>query len=893
MSQVISPSAIRAYKLSKYPAGQANKIFLEAGKAKRVTSQFMSRNGAKEAGRRIRDLKKTADGAKKVSDRGQKLWDSFTKVPAGNSQQSKASRWGGILAIFTLASVALLSAKVQEWTQEAQDKTNNSLAADLSKVLGKLNQYQLQIKKANELIAAQKLETQRTKDRVYELEKQIVPIREKSNDALYEVRQGRKIVEEKIKSTETTLNTKISKLSETYQKVRADVDKLIGDTKTGVSKQIQEIIDKIKQAQSATDAKVKTTNESVTAQSKLISEIQATIKAIKPPDKTDINKIISDVTDKVKALFNPQLTKISTIEASANKATIDAVEAKNTSTALKIDLGNLRITTDTRINALATQDGVLAGSITNLNQSIAAQNQNIAAIDKKSVVADFSSLQKKLDAQFNQFIADNNKALNVRDLQQSKLSQDFDRKLAEFANSQNLTNEQRFQQAIVQNQQALKVRDLQQSELSKKFDTDIATAINNFSKTSDQRYNDFINQNKQDLKIRDAVDQDLTRKISALERDNKDITADISKLDTKIKEQEKVNSESAKDIKQMLPVILALPAKVGSIPGQVAQQVPNLGSIEGVVQSGMCKSTAPGGCTKSALDEAVNNVNQNNDANKGDLLDKINAIGQGTDLALLGVINDKLGDKIPGGIGGKLVDGFKWLQLDRLLNILTFAATVHNAMMLSNDIGQTFLGIISNALQLIGIKDDKGNAYDIGGVINSTVENLVKGIIGAENYTELSAAWQKANRVYQATTNILNSFQGLAQSILQANELIGAYTGRIGNALKKAGAVLESAYPWMNPEPKFNRVTQGLEALQQTASTIQQVTQIPLDIVSQTTELTNAATEFTKAIKEDGKPENKATTAVEPDTIKATSADSKAISTISAIPDITDYLSSN
>lgn len=907
MPQVISPSAIRAYKLSKYPAGQANRILLEAGKARRVTSQFMSKNGAKEAATRIRALKKTADDGikvakegKKIADQGQKLWKLFTKADAFNRQATAVTNWGGILTALAVAGILTLIIKIQEFVQEANERGFDLLGNDLSKALSQAILATQAVKTLNKNFQEYKTRNDATNKeldkRTAQILKDNLTIKKDNNDIKYEVKKGREIVEQKIKSSENAINTRINKISETYQKVRADVDNLIKNTQAGVNKQIQETIAKIREAQINSDAKVKQANDGITAQSKVIASLQDAIKAIKPPTASDTNKIIADVTDKVKQFFNPQLSQLSeipTIKTSVNRADVNATEAKNVSNAVKLDLSNLKITIDSRFDALVTQDRTLAGNISNLGSAIKQQNKNIADIDKKSVVADFSGLQKQLDAKFNQFVADNNKALNVRDLQQSKLSQDFDKKLADFINQSNLTNDQRFQQFQAQNKQDLNVRDgLTQSKLSQDFDKKIGEAINNFGKSSDQRYQDFIAGNKEALKIRDNVDQDLSRKISALESDNRRITADIGSLNTKVKEQEKVNIDAAKDIKQMLPLLTGLPARIDSIPNKVAQQVPNIPSIENAVQTGMCKSTAPGGCTKAALDDAVGNINQNSNANKGNILDALNAGGQAIDLSLLTTINNKLGDAIPGGLSGKLVDGFKWLQLDRALNVLTFAATVHNAMMLSNDIGQTFLGIISNALQLIGIKDDKGNAYDIGSVINSTVENLVKGIIGAENYTELSAAWQKANRVYQATTNILNQFQGLAQSILQANELIGAYTGRIGNALKKGGVVLENAYEWMNPQPKFNRITQGLEALQQTASTIQQVTQVPLDIVSQATELTNAATEFTKAIKEDGKPENKANTAVEPDTIKA-QADASKTASVSPDIDISDFFNGN
>jgi hypothetical protein len=238
-------------------------------------------------------------------------------------------------------------------------------------------------------------------------------------------------------------------------------------------------------------------------------------------------------------------------------------------------------------------------------------------------------------------------------------------------------------------------------------------------------------------------------------------------------------------------------------------------------------------------------------------------------------ILSRLGDKIPGGLSGKLVDGFKWLHLDRVLNVLTFIATVQNHLMLSNDIGQTLIGAINNGLQLIGLKDDKQQPINVGQIISGTIENLIKGIVGTENYATLSAQWAKANRIYQASTNVLNSFMGLTQTVLQAAEMIAAYTGKIGNALRKGGVVLENAYGWMNPQPKFNRVTQTLESLQNGASTIQMVTQVPLDVVSATTEFTTASTEFVKAIKEDT-PANKATPIPEPDELKAKETQAKA-----------------
>ncbi len=241
------------------------------------------------------------------------------------------------------------------------------------------------------------------------------------------------------------------------------------------------------------------------------------------------------------------------------------------------------------------------------------------------------------------------------------------------------------------------------------------------------------------------------------------------------------------------------------------------------------------------------------------IISKLNQIqGQVTaNLGISNLVNLKLGATLPGGIGGKLVAGFKWLQLDRALSILTFAATVQNHLMLSNDIGQTLLGAFTNVLSLIGLKDDSGQSYDIGSIINSTVENIVKGIVGTENYATISEAWAKANRIYQASTNILNNLMNVNSVITNALEVVGSYTGKIGNALRIWGVVGEKAYSWMNPQPSFdNKWSTKLQQLQSGANTVAMVTQIPVDTVNAVTELNNSFTDLAKAVKQEPNTKN-------------------------------------
>jgi hypothetical protein len=203
------------------------------------------------------------------------------------------------------------------------------------------------------------------------------------------------------------------------------------------------------------------------------------------------------------------------------------------------------------------------------------------------------------------------------------------------------------------------------------------------------------------------------------------------------------------------------------------------------------------------------------------------------------------------GIATKLGLVAKWLHLDRALNLMTFAATVHNAAMLSRDLGQTLFGVISNVLAAIGIKDDKDNPLDFGSIVGHTVEDLLKNVIGAENYAALTINWKKANRIYQASANLLNNLQSLRYSITGALETIGGMNAKVGNALKKYGVLGDNAYPWFNPSPNYdNKFMRGLEVAETTVSSIDSVASEILSAQDSVKQIGEQKTELEKTIKE-------------------------------------------
>ena len=227
--------------------------------------------------------------------------------------------------------------------------------------------------------------------------------------------------------------------------------------------------------------------------------------------------------------------------------------------------------------------------------------------------------------------------------------------------------------------------------------------------------------------------------------------------------------------------------------------------VQKAVSTGVCNTLKPGGCMASMNQNAANAAN-NSAANNATLNNLANVGELGASAEILA----RLGPQLPGGISGFLQNFFanfeklaKWLHLDRVLNVLTFTATLHNAYMLSNGLSQTFFSMISNVLAVVGIKDKEDSPLDISKIVGGKIESFFKAILGVETVDGIKSEWKKYNRIYQAAANLLWSVQSIGQSILSALEIVGQWSASVANALRKWGVVAEHAYRTFNPEINF------------------------------------------------------------------------------------------
>ncbi|MDZ8135162.1 MAG: hypothetical protein RM049_07635 [Nostoc sp. DedQUE04] len=297
-------------------------------------------------------------------------------------------------------------------------------------------------------------------------------------------------------------------------------------------------------------------------------------------------------------------------------------------------------------------------------------------------------------------------------------------------------------------------------------------------------------------------------------------------------EQKKDFDDQIKRLTAIATGLAALTPAIQGIPDAIAKSPTVQAANKETTQGAVCEIAQPGGCLGKAIDDSANKVNQNNNQNTANLLDKINVGANAAQLALLELINTKLGDLLPGGLSGTFTRLWQTLQVDRILNILILITTFHNALMLSNNLAQTLFAAIDNISQAVGFKwkNEKGEESGFGSIASEWTANFFKAIFGEANYTELVANYKKANRIYQATANIFNALQSIGYSILSALEVVGSYVALIGNALRKWGEVGESAYRWFNPQPNFHN--KFFTTLEGTTNVVSQIDQVASEVVS-------------------------------------------------------------
>ncbi len=151
---------------------------------------------------------------------------------------------------------------------------------------------------------------------------------------------------------------------------------------------------------------------------------------------------------------------------------------------------------------------------------------------------------------------------------------------------------------------------------------------------------------------------------------------------------------------------------------------------------------------------------------------------------------------------------------DKILNALTTAVVIHNGVMLSRGLGNSLADVATVTLQAMGLKDSEGKPFDVQQIVSEKLTQMMQRILGAGNYEALTAKLASYSRVYQSAANLADLTFSLFDSARNIAEASATNTGKIGNALREAGAVYEDAYEEMSekysPQNRAMRKLSGL-----------------------------------------------------------------------------------
>jgi hypothetical protein len=223
----------------------------------------------------------------------------------------------------------------------------------------------------------------------------------------------------------------------------------------------------------------------------------------------------------------------------------------------------------------------------------------------------------------------------------------------------------------------------------------------------------------------------------------------------------------------------------------------------------------------------------------------------------------------------------RWFRLPMLLDALSFILLLHNAAMLSSNVVQTVGEIINTGLQIIGLKDPDGGGFDSFDVVGKQVDQFMSSILGQENWTKTKTTWKKLNNIYQAAANVINSMQSIIDSARSIMELGAEMTGKIGNALRKAGVVFENAFNLFTEQinaatarqTKLNGMIQGIQGIDDAASSLSSAVSEVKSIQDTVIEMREQRQKFNEAVNElvtgkaDAKTKSQSTT-IQPSDLK-------------------------
>lgn len=265
-------------------------------------------------------------------------------------------------------------------------------------------------------------------------------------------------------------------------------------------------------------------------------------------------------------------------------------------------------------------------------------------------------------------------------------------------------------------------------------------------------------------------------------------------------------------------------------------------------KDGTCQAFAPRQCGDKALARNLSPIKRSISS----LLDRLNKINGILSGAILGNTQRAISklDALTGALNEKFNKTWEYLKLDRVLNLISTAASIHNAAMLSRNVLGSLVDSFSGILSIVGLRDAEGNPYDLGSQISDGIESLIISMIGAEAAQGISEQWNKWNRIISAGAAVVMAVRSVQWALAEGIEIIGNWVAQIGNGLREGGAVNDRQWPWMKEGIKikqFSRVekfNEGLESAENITNQIYATVAAGVEIGQTVNEVRNAKSNF-------------------------------------------------
>lgn len=268
-----------------------------------------------------------------------------------------------------------------------------------------------------------------------------------------------------------------------------------------------------------------------------------------------------------------------------------------------------------------------------------------------------------------------------------------------------------------------------------------------------------------------------------------------------------------------------------------------------------CKNAQPGGCTDKAIRDA------NADQSKG-LKDFFDGLYKGVDLTLLGVINKKLGKELPDGLSGALGKLFNSTAVDRVISLATFAASIHNAMMLSTSIGETLFSCLDNIFAIPAlIQSPDAETIDTKEVFTKYLDNYFEKLFGNTEWIAIKAQWKAYSTIYNTGAQVFGNVRDIVDETQNIQYTTNNWVAQLGNGLQDEGLIGEDNWDYKDPNQrpkgkyfrKLQRITEGLESIENVFEDLEQVTSSARSIVDSANEIKENTETINKAISEANK----------------------------------------